>query len=41
MIAAGLVWYSNSKVPDLVVGTLVLLLVLHGARRIYQISRIP
>jgi Co/Zn/Cd efflux system component len=40
MLAAGLVWMSNSKVPDLVVGTLVLLLVLHGARRIYQISRL-
>ncbi|MEY3982985.1 MAG: hypothetical protein RL160_542 [Bacteroidota bacterium] len=40
MLAAGLVWYSNSKIPDLVVGTLVLLLVLHGALRIYRISRI-
>lgn len=40
MLAAGLVWFSNSKIPDLVVGTLVLLLVLHGARRIYQISRV-
>lgn len=40
MLAAGLVWYSNSKIPDLVVGTLVLLLVLHGALRIYRISRV-
>ena len=39
ILAAGLVWLSNSKIPDLVIGTLVLLMVLHGAARIYQISR--
>jgi len=41
MLAAGLVWVSDSKIPDLIVGSLVLLLVLHGAKRIYQISRNP
>jgi Co/Zn/Cd efflux system component len=40
MMAAGLVWFSNSKIPDLIIGSLVLLLVLHGAVRIYRISRV-
>ncbi|MCB9134483.1 MAG: cation transporter [Anaerolineales bacterium] len=39
ILAGGLVLITHSKIPDLAVGTLVFLLVAHGAYRILQISK--
>lgn len=39
ILAGGLVLITHSKIPDLVVGTFVFLIVAHGAYRILQISK--
>lgn len=39
IIAGGLVLLTDSKIPDLLVGTVVLLIVLRGAYRILQLSK--
>jgi Co/Zn/Cd efflux system component len=39
MAAGGLVYLTSSKIPDLLVGTIVFVLVLRGARRIISLSR--
>ena len=39
ILAAGLVWWLDSRLPDLIVGSLVFLLVLQGARRILALAK--
>ena len=39
IVAGGLVWWSSSQIPDLVVGGLIFLIVANGARRILALAR--
>lgn len=39
MLAGGLVYYFESKIPDLVIGSIVFMIVIRGAIRILSISR--
>ena len=39
IIAGGLVYFTNSKFPDLIVGAIVFILVGQGAMRILKLSK--
>jgi Co/Zn/Cd efflux system component len=39
MVAAALVYYFNSPLPDLIIGTFVFVIVIRGAMRIFKITR--
>jgi len=39
IVAGGLVYLTNSKYPDLIVGTIVFALVAYGAVRIFKLSK--
>lgn len=39
IIAGLLVWYTNSRIPDLVVGTMVFIVVIRGAFRILKLAK--